>query len=182
MKNRLGFVDHNNFRSIFKEKTEAEVLEEKMQSRIGSDRLNIIKYLSSKPTINYGFVQNLTSFDEERLNKVNKICQKVFDNDEKQELFQKIVKEKLDFKKRKDLSEYKEKLEKLSNFLISANEIKNVYNLPKNVRINKFGDIHDDIKKNYWTKHSIEKISRTKEQNKLYNETSSFAGSSTFHH
>lgn len=181
VRNKNGFIDQNHFRSIYKEKSEPEVLEEKLQSRIPSDRLNIIKYLSSKPNINYHFVQNLTSFDEERLNKLNKICQKVFDSDEKNELFQKIVSEKINIKRRKDLAEYKEKFETLSNFLGSANEIKNAYNLPKNVRINKFGDLHDDIKKKYWTKHSIDKLSRTKEQNRLYNETSSFGNSTAFH-
>lgn len=159
IKEKLGVIDESNFRSIFKDKTENQILEEKLNKKVSTDRLNIIRYLSGKQNLNYQFVQKMTSFDDERLNKINKICQKVFENDEKNELFNKIAKEKINLKKRKDITEYKHRLETLCNSISSANDIEKNYSLPKNVRINKFSDIHDDLKKNFWSKHSVQKLS-----------------------
>jgi len=57
--------------------------------------------------------------------------------------------------------DYKENFDTLSGFLSTANQIKSDYNHPQtNVRVYKFNDIHDDMKKKYWSKHSVEKLSK----------------------
>lgn len=174
VRDRNSKIDDTKFRSSFKEKTENEVLEENMNSKIGSSYVNLIKYLNSRDNLKYKFVQKISSFDEERLSKINKICQKVIDNNEKFDLFSKISKEKLDLKKRKDLIEYHEKLDTLSKNLFKASEIKGEYIMPSNIRLNKYYNLHEVIKEKYWSKHSIEELSKNKWDRKNTKETTSF--------
>ena len=176
IKNKLEIIDETKFRSIFHDKTDHQILEEKLKKKIGMDRLNLIKYLSNKQFIKYQFLQKMTSYNDERLNKINKICHKVFENDEKNELFSKIIEEKMSLKKIKDVSDYKDELDKLSNNISSANKIENNYSLPKDVRINKFSSIHEDWRKKFWSKNSIEKLSRNKWLPKISNNTESHFG------
>jgi len=173
IKDRNSKIDESMFRSAYKKKTEKEVLEEKMNSKIGCSNVNLIKYLNSRENLNYQFVQKISSFDEERLSKMNKICQKVFDNNEKFELFNKISKEKLNLKKRKDLTEYNEKLDILSKNLFKACEIKNEYNMPSNLRNNKYSKLHEEMKKKFWSNH-VEELSKYKRDRKNTKETTSF--------
>lgn len=174
LKDRNRKIDESMFRSDYKEKTDKEILEENMNAKIGSNYVNLIKYLNSRPNLNYQFVQKISGFDEDRLSKINKICQKVFDNNEKNELFNKIAKEKIKLKKRKDLSDYHDKLESLSKNLFKSSEINNEYKLPTNVRIHKYRDLHEDIKKKFWSKHSVEELSKIKSERKDTKETTSF--------
>ena len=172
IKDRNSKIDESMFRSAYKEKTENEILEEKMDTKIGSSNVNLIKYLNSQDNLNYKFVQKISSFDEERLSKINKICQKVFDNNEKFDLFNKIAKEKLSLKKRKDLTDYNEKLDILSKNLFKVSEIKNEYHLPSNLRINKYSNLHEEMKKRFWSNH-VEELSKYKRDRKNTKETTS---------
>jgi hypothetical protein len=172
IKDRNSKIDESMFRSAYKEKTENEILEEKMDTKIGSSNVNLIKYLNSRDNLNYQFVQKISSFDEERLSKINKICQKVFDNNEKFDLFNKIAKEKLSLKKRKDLTDYNEKLDILSKNLFKVSEIKNEYHLPSNLRINKYSNLHEEMKKRFWSNH-VEELSKYKRDRKNTKETTS---------
>jgi len=80
----------------------------------------------------------------------------------KNELFNKLVKEKIVLRKRKDISEYKDKFETLSEFLTTANRINEEHVPRKDIRKNKYSEMHDDMKKLYWSKHSVQKLSRIK--------------------
>ena len=82
----------------------------------------------------------------------------------------------MSLKKIKDVSDYKDELDKLSNNISSANKIENNYSLPKDVRINKFSSIHEDWRKKFWSKNSIEKLSRNKWLPKISNNTESHFG------
>jgi len=118
MKDKLSFVTEDKFRSYFKDKTENQLFKEKVEKKIGSDKVNMIKYLNTKSNLSHQFLNKLSEFNENKMSRVNKIAQKVFDNDEKNLLFKKIVKEKIDLKKRKDLTEFKDEFDELDNYLV----------------------------------------------------------------
>jgi len=167
MKDRLSRVDETKFRSVYKDKNYLEKLEEKLNNKIDPDKLNLLKYLNERKQIGEIFLDKIVTYDEERVNKMNKICQIVFHNEENAELMKGIIKEKLKIFKNKEKIEYKSKIESMGRNIENISELLKNYDR-KIKKQDKYKDLHKDMLK-YWKNHNIEKFTR---KGKLYTNSS----------
>jgi hypothetical protein len=158
MKNKLNRIDESNFRTVYETKTFKEKLDENLNHRINPDRINLIKYLNEKNTVSEVLIKKIADYDEEQINKINKICQIVFHNDERDKLFKEIINEKIKDKQSREEIEYKNTLEKMGGNVIGIKNLLDKYS-KKVCHIDRYREIHNDTLK-YWNRIGIDKIAR----------------------
>jgi len=171
MSDRLSRVDETKFRTSYETKNFLEKLEEKLEKNINLDRINLVKYLNEKHTVSSVLIKKISEMDEEQINKMNKICQIVYHNDENSKKIKDTIKEKINNLKNKEKQEYKNKI------VIMGKEIDNISMILKNYekKVNdkeRYREKQNDIIKKYWEKYDIDKISRKchdKLKSKVYN-------------
>jgi len=173
MKDRLSRIDETKFRSQYVEKDHLEKLDEKLNNKIDTDKLNLLKYLNERKEIGEIFLDKIIYCDEEKINKYNKICQIVFHNEENSELMKGIIKEKLNIFKNKEKIQYKSKIESMGKNIESFSGLLKIYD-KKIKKIDKYKDLHKDMLK-YWKVNNIERFAKKQKlflNNSTFNQTS----------
>ena len=115
-------IANNHYRSevkrdlgtIFELNTNKEI---KIQNR------NLIEYLNTDTTISNEYLTKLAKYDEKRLSKLNKICQKAFYYRAQEGLIKSIVKQKLKGELNSESEYYKNKLKEMKSDLDKYNKI-----------------------------------------------------------
>jgi hypothetical protein len=158
MKDRIARIDETKFRSVYFEKKNFEKLEEKLNHKLSPDKLNLLKYLNERKQIGEIFLDKIITSDEERINKINKICQIVFHNEENAELAKGIIKNKLKILKNNEKIQYKSKIESMGKNIENLSIVLKNYD-KKIKKIDKYKDLHKDMEK-YWRIHNIDKFTK----------------------
>lgn len=156
MKNKLSNVVTNNFRTPFLTPDEKlSDIEFALDKKIKSDKANIIQYLNSKLCLSPKFVKSLSNYDEEKFVRLNKICQRVFNQDGKDFDLKTKIDSTIDNMKIFQKSEYKRKMNQMEK---EVNTIKNIIEkYPMKNNREKYENLLHDIKKKYWDKISVDK-------------------------
>jgi hypothetical protein len=159
MRDKLTRVDENKFRTTYEEKNFLQKLDETLQKKINPDRINLIKYLNTKDDVSEVLVKRVAEYDEEKINRVNKICQIVFHNKESDKLFKEIIKERLIAQNNRDKVDYKKKIETMGR---NVNGIESILkNYEKRVEDKeRYRDLHNDMIKNYWNRYKTDQMQR----------------------
>ena len=154
---RLPLDENNlmcyNFRTKFEnKKTTQDEISYIKNYTINQDKINIIKYYQKDTPIYPQYVENLLKYNEQQMFKLNKICKKICDRDEKEKSI-------LDLNKKKLLSNNKTNKNK---------EVQNI-NILKDImkRSNSIIDTHTNKQKkfNFWKKNGYkESINKIKEK------------------
>ena len=166
IKNKLSFVGPNDFRSIYKDKDDISIIREKLENTvISNDKLNLIKYINSKEDISEMLIDKFNRSKEDQLQKYNKICQIVSNNQEKENFIKSIVSEKIKLMKKKEESEMNRMLTNLERNLNNYKHIVEDYKHPQENKRYRYFNIHNDIKKNYWSKYNLDRF--TKQNDKI---------------
>jgi hypothetical protein len=157
MKNKLSDINENNFRSPYKEKDFMREIKEKMEKKVSLDKVNLIHYITHKSKISENFVKQLSTFNEERMNKLNKICQIINHREEKQHLFENEIKNIIQGQLQAETEDYKKQLARMSGDLHGIDEL-----LKKNKKFDdkreRYVYIHRDIKNKFWDKYGVERL------------------------
>jgi hypothetical protein len=159
MKDKLSRVDEMKFRSNYESKNFLEKLDEKLSRKINPDRINLIRYLNEKDQVSEVLIKKIADYDEEQINKINKICQIVLHNNERSKLFKDIIQEKLTALKNREKIEYKSYIENMGKNMQGFSSVLQNYEKKVNNK-EKYRDIHNDIVKNHWQKHNVDRIAR----------------------
>ena len=159
MKDRLSRVDETNFRTVYENQNFLEKLDEKLERKINPDRINLIRYLHEKDQVSEVLIKKIADYDEEQINKINKICQIVLHNNERSKLFKDIIQEKLTALKNREKIEYKSYIEKMGRNMNGFSSVLQNYDKKVNNK-EKYRDIHNDLVKNFWKKHNVDRIAR----------------------
>lgn len=159
MKDKLSRIDETKFRSNYECKNFLEKLDEKLKRKINPDRINLIRYLHDKDQVSEVLIKKIADYDEEQINKVNKICQIVLHNNERSKLFKDIIEEKLTALKNKEKIEYKSYIENMGKNMQGFSSVLQNYEKKVNNK-EKYRDIHNDMVKNHWQKNNVDRIAR----------------------
>ena len=108
-----------------------------------------------KTTISDKMLKNLNDYNEKRINRINKICQKILVKKEQDANFIKDVQQKM---KNKEIAEQEECHQKLKKMNIEICKFYQKLTKEKNLRsVNKkeiFASIHKDFSRKYWKKNN----------------------------
>lgn len=159
LKDKNARIDDTKFRTIYENKNYIEKLEQKLAREINPDRINLIKYLNEKKNISEVLINKLYQYDEEKINRVNKICQIVFHDEERSKMYQGLLNERLIVMKNKKKVDYKNSIETMGREMKGIASILKGYEKTVNNK-ERYRDIHNDIVKNYWRKYNVDFMQR----------------------
>lgn len=150
-------------KSIFNE------IERNKESTIEASHTNLIEYITGKTTISDSFLRNLSTYEEERMHRMNKICQKIMSKREKEKLYQESIMNKIANQRMVDQYNYRkevgviERRMELNKRILEAQEN---YNKQK---MFKYRDLHQAFVKNNWENGNLERyyFSEHPRKNKL---------------
>lgn len=157
-KHTCNFLSPHHFRSVYQEKDQhINEMNAYLYKTIRSDRVNLIKYFKEKEVISPLSVKNLCKYDEERLLKLNKICQIALHNQENKKQFQEYVERKIGIKDRNIRLRSSKSLEDVTDGMMMSKGILSKYNHKKdNTPFLK--ELVHDMNDNYWKKGNIERM------------------------
>lgn len=161
LKDKLSKIDETKFRSLYVSKSKLEILEEKLQKEVHPDKINLIKYLNQKEKITETLIDKLSTADDNKEKKFNKICQIVFQKNEEYNLFNQTAKQSIHNSRNKEKIEYKSDIERMGSSLNRFTTMLMHYPKNENHR-KKFKDKHTDLEKNFWKKYHVNRLQRTK--------------------
>lgn len=159
MKNRLTNVVQTNFRSPFLTPDEKLIdIESALDKKIKSDKANIIQYLNSKNCLSPKFIKSLSNYDEEKILRLNKICQRVINQEGRDEDLKLKINGVIENMHMIQKAEYKRQMSMMEI------EVKNIKNIcekyPKRNNKEKYENLLFDIKKKYWDKFNVDKLTK----------------------
>jgi hypothetical protein len=158
MKEKLSRIDEKCFRTVYRDRTELDKLEEKLNKEISPDKINLIKYLNQKQTISEKFLDKVANNDEEQTYKLNRICQIVFHKQNDELIFNNTLKKALTVHKNREKVEYRTRIETLGRNIKDFNDLLSRYPKPETSR-EKYRDIHNDMVKT-WRKFHADRLQR----------------------
>lgn len=159
-------INHNCFRTNYAEKDVLVELNEKLDVDIDLNKINLIKYLHSKNQVSEKFIKQFETFSDEKLNKLNKICQIITYNNDLEKLDKDLIQERLKNNLNKVKQGYKKNIDDMENSIFFSNAILKPYK----VKVDKkaiYGDLFRETKK-HWEKINAEKFQRRKYRSNLY--------------
>jgi hypothetical protein len=157
MRNKLTNVMQNNFRSPFLTPNDKLMdMEEALDKKIKSDKANIIQYLNSKNCLSPKFVKSLSNYDEEKIVRLNKICQRIFNQDNKDNDLKVKINGIIENMHVYQKAEYKRKMGQMEK---EVSDIKDIFEkYPKTDNREIYETLLNDVKKRYWDKIYVDKI------------------------
>lgn len=159
MKNRLTNVMQTNFRTPFLTPDDRLIdIEEALDKKIKSDKANIIQYLNSKSCLSPKFIQSLSNYDEEKIVRLNKVCQRVFNQDNKDNDLKMKINGIIENMHVYQKAEYKKQMGQMEKEVSGIKNICEKY--PKRDNREKYETLLHEIKKRYWDKLNVDKVSR----------------------
>lgn len=151
-------ITHESFRTNYGEKDMIKELYNKLNTELDVNKINLIKYLHEKDTLSEAFIKKFSDFSEEKLNKLNKICQIISFRREVERLNEDIIKDKVKSNDNRIKLEYKESIDQ-AKYLIE--EYKNIIGAYTN-KVDKkeiYGDIFRKTKME-WEKANLRRLQR----------------------
>ena len=161
-----------------------EEIEKGKKTKIDINHSSLIEYLINKKTISETLLNNLSHYNQDRMTRLNKICQRVIVGQEKEKMFEKKSKEKIQLNKRREEEDFKNNLDFMKNSIEEEMKTFNKFNF-KLLKNNKerYSAIFNQFKKKYWMKNNnFQRYFRSKNSFKkedinnsfYYNDISSF--------
>lgn len=120
------------------------------KSNINSYNTSMIEYLLGKTTISDCFIKNISSYEKHRINRLNKISQRILVRKEKEKVFIKEVQSKIDNNKLNEKNKYKKEIESIEENIKSIKKIADIDHptSKKDKKIFKF--LHSELIRDYW--------------------------------
>ena len=160
IKDKLSKITDDKFRSNYEIYTDLEKFDNILDFPVlNSNKKSLIKYLNVKKNLNPLNLNKILSYNNEQLNKVNKMCQQLFYTEEKNKLFKEIIGEKIKSKKNESKIEANKKINDLKNDINEIKKCLNKYNKQIDKR-EKYRDRFNDVVKHYWTKYNYDKLNK----------------------
>lgn len=155
VKKKSPSVSENNFRSVY-QKDIAEELENNLNREIRSDSVNLIRYLNNRSNLSETTINRLCEYDDDKINRLNKVCQKIFYNDECEVKLKENISNTIKLHKMKEQAEYKNRLSQMGAEVVQIKSILDINRRPFNDK-ERYLERHKDIQK-VWEKNQINRL------------------------
>ena len=161
-KDKMTTITENDFRSIYKERSEVQEVEDILNTtKVDTGKVNLIQYLNTKKTISHKFLKSLSEASDDKINKINKCCQIIANENESNQLNKNIIQTKIKNKYIKDKKDCQELFFEMENnidiYKKICSENTKSFNPSRN---EKFYELHKDFQKKYWNKFNVDILQR----------------------
>ena len=170
IRDRATFITENDFRTEYKPITELQTFNNLLQtSLINSNKSNLIRYLNEKKIAPLT-VKILANQDVDKISKINKICQTIFSNQEKDKLFNEIVKNKAKQRINNTKKEFQNVISGLGNNMEEAKEKLKKYEKKIDEK-EKYREYFNDVVIHHWLRRDLERFNKKSTPKPKYMET-----------
>jgi hypothetical protein len=169
LKNKNANVVSFNFRNPFLTPYgRLREIDEALSTKINSDKSNIIQYINSKDNPSPKFVKNMVKYDEEKFERLNKICQRVFNNKIEENDMKYRINGIIENHHLSNKANYKKQMNIMEK---EVNEFKQIcQKYPQRDDREKYENLLHDVKKNHWNKYDFQRLmKRGNKNNKVEN-------------
>ena len=160
-----------NFRSKYENKQATEDdMDLILNYGINSDKSSIIKYFQQKKHISPHYFSNLLKYDESQLYKLNKICETIFEERQKE-----LDKKKWKFFENKNDDKYKSgtNLKDIEKIIKKSDSVINDYSIASKNRqywkLRAYKEGAEQIKKKYWIRYNVDRFLKNKQKTDFSN-------------
>jgi hypothetical protein len=157
IQDKCSKIDESKFRSTYGELNKVQQLDKLLDNPINSNKISLMKYINQKKDLSNTFIKKIVECSEEKRSKANKICQIIYHNKDKWNIVNERIKEKIEDKKNKDDSKYKNELKQMGETLKDFSSIISEYKFSDNKR-ERYREMHKQIEKKYWKKFNIDRL------------------------
>ena len=152
-------LTENNFRTYYEPETDIQKFKNVLNnSKLNINKASLIKYLKEKK-LNPLMVKNLSYYDNNKINKINKMCQIYFQNEDKDKLFNDLIKNKIKQQINGTKKEFQNCIHDLGKNINIINEKLEKYDKKVDDR-ERYRDQFNDIVTHYWRKRDYERLNK----------------------
>lgn len=153
-------ITEKNFRSVYQAETDLEKLDEILDyPKVTPNKLSLIKYLNESKNLNPISLKTLVESNPERINRVNKMCQILYHDEEQQRLLHDIIKGKIKQKVASDKVDFQNKIKEMKSEVECIKDRLNKYSHRLDDR-ERYRDIHNDLVLHCWNKKDYDRFNK----------------------
>lgn len=159
-------ITQEDFRTVYDNGvTKLNVFNQMLNKEINGDKTNLIHYFKRKNSVSPLSIQRISNSNNDQIIKMNRVCQIIFQNQDKRENDQKKITDKLFFREHKLKLSYSDSMKKITNGIKETKDILCKYTNKKS-NISQYKEMINDMKKRYWTKYNVDNIyNKTSQKN-----------------
>ena len=170
IRDRATFITENDFRTSYQPISDLQKFNNILQtSTVNSNKSNLIRYLNEKKIAPLT-IKILANQDVDKISKINKICQTIFSNQDKEKLFNEIVKNKAKQKINNTKKEFQSTIKGLGDYMIEAKEKLQKYEKKIDEK-EKYREHFNDIIMHHWLKRDLERFNKKSTPKPKYMDT-----------
>ena len=170
IRDKATVITENDFRTVYKPQTDLQKFNNLLKtSLVNSNKSNLIRYLNEKKIAPLT-IKLLANQDVDKISKINKICQTIFSNQEKDKLFNEIVKNKAKQKINNTKKEFQNTITDLGSNMNEVKEKLKKYEKKIDEK-EKYREYFNDIVIHHWLKRDLERFNKKSTPKPKYMET-----------
>ena len=170
IRDRATFITENDFRTAYQPVSELQNFNNLLRtSLVNSNKSNLIRYLNEKKIAPLT-IKILANQDVDKISKINKICQTIFSNQEKDKLFNEIVKNKAKQRINNTKKEFQNVISGLGNNMEEAKEKLKKYEKKIDEK-EKYREYFNDVVIHHWLRRDLERFNKKSTPKPKYIET-----------
>lgn len=161
-RNKATTITERDFRTPYESQTKLQKLQDILDyPKVTPNKLSLIKYLNESNSLNPISLSSLASSDQPRMTRINKMCQILYVEKERQKMVDNIIKNKIRAIEANEKSEFNSRIKIMKSEVDEAKKTLSKYENRLSEK-EKYKELHSMFVKNYWKDKNFERFDKKK--------------------
>ena len=161
MKDKLSRIDENKFRSIYHPKTELENFDDVLNcAKINPNKMGLIRYLNESKNPQPITLKDLINSNSHRLNRMNKICETLLREEERQRVMSQNIQTKIKSSLNAEIIEYQNQINSMKEKINEYKEKMEKYNIKRVDHKENYKDLYHIMETKVWAKYDFDRLNK----------------------
>ena len=161
MKDKLSRIDETKFRSIYHPKTELENFDDVLNcAKINPNKMGLIRYLNESKNPQPITLKDLINSNSHRLNRMNKICETLLREEERQRVMNQNIQKKIKSSLNAEIIEYQNQINSMKEKINEYKEKMEKYNIKRVDHKENYKDLYRNMENKVWAKYDFDRLNK----------------------
>ena len=161
MKDKLSRIDETKFRSIYHPKTELENFDDVLNcAKINPNKMGLIRYLNESKNPQPITLKDLINSNSHRLNRMNKICETLLREEERQRVMNQNIQKKIKSSLNAEIIEYQNQINSIKEKINEYKEKMEKYNIKRVDHKENYKDLYRIMETKVWAKYDFDRLNK----------------------
>ena len=161
MKDKLSRIDETKFRSIYHPKTELENFDDVLNcAKINPNKMGLIRYLNESKNPQPITLKDLINSNSHRLNRMNKICETLLREEERQRVMSQNIQTKIKSSLNAEIIEYQNQINSMKEKINEYKEKMEKYNIKRVDHKENYKDLFRIMETKVWAKYDFDRLNK----------------------